>query len=143
MVYVEHCRSNAAVTIRLEVGSRIPIVATAVGRAILAVLPPARREDTIARAVARDPAREAEIRAGIAQALADHARYGFTISIGDWQPDVNAVGVPLVAADGSGIFAFNCGAPAYQLSRERLVQEIGPRLVNLVRNVETVLNGGR
>jgi hypothetical protein len=44
-----------------------------------------------------------------------------------------------VPADGSGVFALNCGAPAYQIARERLEWDIGPRLVNLVRNVEIAL----
>ena len=59
----------------------------------------------------------------------------------DWHPDVSAVGVPLIAPDGTGVFAFNCGAPAFQLTRERLESDVGPRLVNLVRNVEAALNG--
>jgi len=53
---------------------------------------------------------------------------------------VRAVGVPLIPADGSGAFAFNCGAPAFQLTRERLEKDIGPRLVNMARNVEAALN---
>ena len=52
-----------------------------------------------------------------------------------------AVGVPLIANDGSGVFAINCGAPAFQITRERLETDIGPRLVNLARNVEAALNG--
>ena len=54
---------------------------------------------------------------------------------GDWQADVGAVGVPFVPPDDSGVFVFNCGAPAFQLSRERPEQEIGPRLVNMVRHI--------
>ncbi len=49
--------------------------------------------------------------------------------------------MPLIAPDGSGVFAFNCGAPAYQFSREKLESEIGPRLVDMVRNVEVALAG--
>jgi DNA-binding IclR family transcriptional regulator len=65
---------------------------------------------------------------------------GFTLSVGEWQTDVTAVGVPLVPADGTGIFAFNCGAPSFHFSRSRLVSDIGPRLVNMVRNIEAELN---
>jgi hypothetical protein len=46
----------------------------------------------------------------------------------------------VMAPDGSGSFAFNCGAPAFQFSRKRLESDIGPRLVNVVRNVEVDLN---
>ena len=61
---------------------------------------------------------------------------GFTISLGEWHRDINAVGVSLVPPDRSGVFAFNCGAPAFQFTRERLENDIGPRLVNMARNVE-------
>jgi DNA-binding IclR family transcriptional regulator len=142
-VYVEHCRSNSPVTIRLDVGSRIPLVATAMGRAIIAVLPEAEREEIFARAAARDPQRWARTREAIDRALAHYQRFGFTLSVGDWEEGVNAVGVPLVAADGSGVFAFNCGAPSFLISPERLDQDIGPRLVELVHKVESVLNGRR
>ena len=46
-----------------------------------------------------------------------------------------------IANDGSGVFAFNCGGPAFQINKERLETDIGPRLVNMVRNVEAALNG--
>jgi len=142
-VYVEHCRSNSPVTIRLEVGSRIPLVATAMGRAILAVLPQAERAEIYARAAARDPERWPPLHDAIERAIGHYRRHGFTLSVGDWEAGVNAVGVPLVAADGSGVFAFNCGAPSFLISPERLDEDVGPRLVALVRKVESVLNGGR
>jgi DNA-binding IclR family transcriptional regulator len=142
LIYVEHCRSNSPVTIRLDVGSRIPIVKTAMGRAILAVMSEAERGAIYAEAAERDPARWPKLRSGIERALEHYHRHGFTISVGDWAEGINAVGVPLIAADGSGIFAFNCGAPAFLISPERLNDDIGPRLVEMVRKVEMVLNGG-
>ena len=35
MIYVENCRSQAALTLRLDVGARIPVASTAMGRAYL------------------------------------------------------------------------------------------------------------
>jgi DNA-binding IclR family transcriptional regulator len=49
--------------------------------------------------------------------------------------------VPITAPDGSGIYAFNCGAPQFQFTRERLEGDIGPRLVNMARNVEVAISG--
>ena len=45
------------------------------------------------------------------------------------------------APDGSGMFAFNCGAPGFYFTREKLESDIGPRLVNMARNVEVALSG--
>jgi DNA-binding IclR family transcriptional regulator len=136
---MESCSSKSALTLRLDAGMRIPIATTAMGRALLAALPASEREwlmDLIAR---REGRRWPAIRAGIEQAIRDLERRGFTTSVGEWQADVNAAGVPLIPRDGSPIVAFNCGAPAFQLSRERLEEDIGPRLVNLVRNLEAEL----
>jgi DNA-binding IclR family transcriptional regulator len=141
LIYVEHCRSETAVMRRLDLGSRIPIATTAMGRALLAALPQKERDWMMHHIARREGERWPKIRAGIEQAVKDLARRGFTVSAGDWHPDVSAVGVPLIAPDGTGVFAFNCGAPAFQLTRERLESDVGPRLVNLVRNVEAALNG--
>lgn len=140
LVYIENCRSESGVTLRLDVGARIPIATTAMGRALFAALPGCEREFLLGHIARNVGSRWPRVRAGLEQAVKDLARRGFTLSHGDWQPDVSAVGVPLVAADGSGVFAFNCGAPAYQITRERLEQDIGPRLVNLVRNIEFALS---
>jgi hypothetical protein len=43
--------------------------------------------------------------------------------------------------DGTGPFAVNCGAPAYKFTEDRLMNDIGPRLVSMVRNIEAALNG--
>src|SRR5580704_9133075 len=141
IIYMEHCLSAGAVMRRLDLGSRIPIATTAMGRALLAVLPAKDRDWLMQHIARREGERWPKIRAGIEQAVKDLARRGFTVSAGEWHPDVSAVGVPLIAPDGTGVFAFNCGAPAFQLTRERLESDVGPRLVNLVRNVEAALNG--
>lgn len=79
--------------------------------------------------------------AGITRGIRDYETGGFTTSIGDWQRDVSGVGLPLVPSDGSSIFVFNCGTPAYRLTRETLEKNLGPRLVNMVRNTQIDLNG--
>jgi DNA-binding IclR family transcriptional regulator len=139
MVYVEHCRAIGTVTLRLDLGSRIPIATTAMGRALLAALPESEREYLMQHIARRDSVNWPRIRAGIERAVEDYKSKGFVISAGDWQTDVHAVGVPMIPADGSGIVAFNCGGPSFLFDRKRLLTDLGPRLVNVVRNVEAAL----
>lgn len=143
MVYLAQCRSSAAITVRLDVGSRIPMATTAMGRAYLGTLSEHDRLQIFEALAPRFGQQWPQVRDGILRSAADIAKRGFTVSAGEWQPDVYAVGASLVAADGSGIFAFNCGAPAFGLSRDRLERDLGPRLVGLVKDVEAVLNGSR
>jgi DNA-binding IclR family transcriptional regulator len=140
MIYIEQCRSQHGVMLRLGLGSRIPMATTAMGRALIAGLPEAERNWLLGYMKRQEGRRWPQVRAGIERAVSDVATRGFTLSIGEWERDINAVGVPMMAPDGSGIFAFNCGAPAFQFSRKRLESDIGPRLVNVVRNVEADLN---
>lgn len=141
LIYIEHCRGKDGVMLRLDLGSRIPLATTAMGRALLAALPPKEREYLMSHIARREGDRWPKIRAGIERAIRDLASKGFTMSVGDWEPDITGVGVPLVLDDGSGVFAFNCGAPAFQLSREQAENDIGPRLVNVVRNIKAALSG--
>ena len=139
---IETCRSSANVTLRLGVGSRIPVATTAMGKALLCVLPDAERDYLLDRVRQHDPERWPHIKAGVEQGYKDYRDLGFCISAGEWQTDVHAVGVPAFGADGEQVMAFNCGGPAFLLSREKLVEDLGPRLVQLVKNIETNLGRG-
>ncbi len=128
--------------LRLDLGSRIPMANTAMGRALLAAMPEKERGFLMGHIARREGERWPKIRAGIERAVEDLATRGFVLSVGEWQQDIVAAGVPMMLAkDGSASFAFNCGAPAFRLSREKLENDVGPRLVNMVRNVEAALNG--
>jgi DNA-binding IclR family transcriptional regulator len=139
MVYIETCRSSANVTLRLDVGARIPIATTAMGKALLCVLPDAERDYLLDHVRQHDPERWPRIKAGVEQAYKDYQDFGFCMAAGDWQPDVHAVGVPMFGADGEQLMAFNCGGPSFLLSREKLRDDLGPRLVKLVKDIETNL----
>jgi DNA-binding IclR family transcriptional regulator len=139
MVYVETCRSSANVTLRLDVGSRIPLPTTAMGKALLCVLPDAERDYLMDHMRQKDTARWPKVKAGIEQGFRDYQDRGFTISAGEWQGDVHAVGVPVRDVNGEQVMAFNCGGPAFLLSRKRLEEDLGPRLVKLVQQIDSNL----
>lgn len=142
MVYIESVRSSANVTLRLDIGSRIPLATSAAGRALLAGLPQGERDYLLDHVRLRDEKNWPRVKAGVEQALRDYEERGFVISAGDWQKDVHAIGVPLVGADGERAMAFNCGGPAFLLPRDKLENDVGPRLVELVRQVEADLGRG-
>jgi DNA-binding IclR family transcriptional regulator len=142
MIYFGQSRSSLTVDVLLDVGSRVPIATTAMGRAYLLALPDEER------AVLLQEIREhvgnsrwPEIRDGIERSAEIQAKYGFTISAGEWHNDIHAAGVALKLNDGTGPYAFNCGAPAFKFSEERLLTDIGPRLLAMVRSIELALNG--
>jgi DNA-binding IclR family transcriptional regulator len=141
MIYFGQSRNGLTLGVQLDVGSRIPIATTAMGRAYIWALPSDERTALLRELREHYGSRWPRIRDGIESAGEMVGRYGFAISAGEWQNDVHAVGVALKLNDGTGPYAFNCGAPAFRFTEERLRCDIGPRLVAMVRNIEAALGG--
>lgn len=135
MRYLQTCHPESLATLRLEIGARVPLESTSIGLAFLCALPEGERGYLLERIEERSGDDWPAIKDGIAQAEEDIAKKGFCTSFGQWRSDVHAVGVPLVPRDGAPVMAFNCGGPAFMLDKDRMEQEIGPRLVDLVRRL--------
>jgi DNA-binding IclR family transcriptional regulator len=135
-VYLEVCRGPAPVTLRIDIGTRNPLPPTAMGRALLAGLPADERASLMRQVESHTADRAAyeTLARGVERAVRDVAERGFCMSVGEWRPDVNAVGVPLVARDRS-VYGLICGGPAFRLPREKLEQECGPPLAALVKRI--------
>jgi DNA-binding IclR family transcriptional regulator len=137
MIYLKGCHSvGATVSLHMEAGTRVPIATTSMGRALLCGLPERDRECLLDHIRKQDESEWPRYKAGIEQALKDYHDRGFCFSIGDWRKDVNAIGVPMLPVAGTRLLAFNCSAPSFFLRRHMLEDDIGPRLVNLVRTLE-------
>ncbi|WJR77738.1 IclR family transcriptional regulator [Bradyrhizobium sp. NP1] len=141
MIYFGQSRNGLTLGVQLDVGSRIPIATTAMGRAYIWALPDEERATLLRELREHYGSRWPKLRDGIERSGEVIAKHGFAISAGEWQNDVHAVGVALKLNDGTGPYAFNCGAPAFRFTEERLIGDIGPRLVAMVRNIEAALGG--
>jgi DNA-binding IclR family transcriptional regulator len=140
MIYFGQSR-GMTIGVQLDVGSRVPIATTAMGRAYLWALSEDERNELYQEMKEHYGARWAKMRDGIERAGETVAKHGFTISAGEWHDDIAAAGVALKLNDGTGPYAFNCGAPAFRFTEERLRTDIGPRLLTMVRNIEAALGG--
>jgi DNA-binding IclR family transcriptional regulator len=141
MIYFGQSRNGLTLGVQLDVGSRIPIATTAMGRAYIWALPDDERSALLRELRDHYGSRWPKMRDGIERSGELVAKRGFAISAGEWQDDVHAVGVALQLNDGTGPYAFNCGAPAFRFTEDRLLNDIGPRLVAMVRNIEQALGG--
>ena len=135
VVYLDCCRGLQTVALSLNVGSRIPLGSTALGRAILAKLPAGEREYLLRAMRERMPEDFPKIEQGVEQAIRELEIQGFCTSFGDWRKDVNAVGVPVASLDGERLFGLICGGPSFTLSTETLMQDLGPRLVEIAERL--------
>jgi DNA-binding IclR family transcriptional regulator len=141
MIYFGQSRNGLALGVQLDVGSRVPMATTAMGRAYIWALPAEERAALLRELRDHYGSRWPKIRDGVERSGEFVAKHGFAISAGEWQDDVHAVGVALKLNDGTGPYAFNCGAPAFRFTEDRLRDDIGPRLVAMVRNIEQALGG--
>ncbi len=139
MIYVEHCRSQAALTISLDVGSRIPLATTAMGRAYLAACGDLERQELLERIRAQDEEIWPRVRDGISAELKRYRETGCCAAFGDWQKDVNAIAVAFRPGRGLPPMSLNCGGPAFNLSRKFLIDEVRPRLIQIARRLEKSL----
>lgn len=134
MVYLDVVQGEGNTTMRRQIGSRLSLPESSAGRACLAAMPETEREFLLDHIRTKDPANWPKIRKGLERAFRDYEDYGYCLTIGEWQKDVNAVAVPLVHAQ-YGVLAFNCGGPSFHMTREKLEDDIGPRLINMVSNI--------
>src|SRR3954464_5329185 len=93
MIYVGQSRNGLTLGVQLDVGSRIPIATTAMGRAYIWALPGDERAALLRELREPHGSRWPRIRDGIERAGETVEKFGFAISAGEWQNDVHAVGV--------------------------------------------------
>lgn len=133
MIFVERVRSPEHSALQQDIGTRVPIASTALGRAYLAGMPDDDRAALMQELRATGlPGWWAPVRRGIERELARHRSEGYCIG-GDWQSAVNGVAVPL-ALPGRPLLALGCGAPRERVPDARL-HELGEGLKAIARRL--------
>ncbi|MEO7939318.1 MAG: IclR family transcriptional regulator [Burkholderiaceae bacterium] len=141
VLVVEASRSRSAVMVMgADVGTRMSLVTSALGRAWLAGLDP----DAYAgvREQIRASGRHAsalELKA-MDRAVRSARETGYALSLGEWHPNMNAVAVPVRTASGE-IISINCGSPAFVLPIERLKNFVLPRLLEAAHALARDIGG--
>jgi DNA-binding IclR family transcriptional regulator len=141
MVLVEACRARSTMlTARLDVGSRVPLPNSALGRAYLGAVDKFTREQLIdSLRLARGSDWQA-LEGGLRRALEEHARTGLCTSAGEFHREINSMSMALVGPRGE-VMSFNCGGPAFLFSDDRLREEVAPALVEMVRTIADTIGG--
>jgi DNA-binding IclR family transcriptional regulator len=139
MVYVESSRNGNALTMLPDIGTAVPIAQAAIGRAFLAACTPAEREAVLNQIKVKEPEMHRKFRAAMDKSVEDIRAKGYCVSVGEMRREVSAVAVPMRRTVDGEIVAFNCGVPDFALKKGQLEEDIGPRLVAMVRTIESAL----
>lgn len=137
--YLELAHGSSTVSLRLEVGARIPIYRSAMGMAYLHALPESEREFLVAAIRKHDEKEFPKFKKRMSQAFNELEKTGFCVSLGTFERTVNGVGAALTTRDNGSVYAFNCSGPSFHMTEEFIRESVGPRLVAMVRNIEADL----
>jgi DNA-binding IclR family transcriptional regulator len=139
IIVVETCVENPATSARPEIGIARPIILTAFGRAYLAAADPDER-DSILKSIRQDGRYDfAKFNAELKREMARYKAVGFCIARDTHRIGFHAVAVPFRANPSADLLVFNCAIASFQLRKNVLETDIGPRLVNLKQNIEMLL----
>ena len=139
MVYVDECCGNSSTTLRLDVGARIEIARSSVGRAWLAGLGEEERQEMFLQMESAYIEEWPELRARAQDAIEQIRERGFCLVDQEWRKDTRTVSIPLVSPDGRTVMAISCGGPTFAVSVALLEQELGPRLRHIGEKISPFL----
>ena len=140
MVYIETARSARAQSVKPDIGQTFPIVVSAMGRAYLAALPPRERDELINQLQVKTPELWTAYADRVAQGLVDYIERGFCVGRGDYDPNTHTVAVPLRRPGTKQVLVFNCAIRVSDLAPGALESDLGPRLAQMVRAIESALD---
>ena len=146
IMFVESSTVRGTANAAAEVGSLVPIHLSAIGKAYLGSVAITERVRIVAE-LGLDNDGQTALHKQISQVASDLATQGFCVSSAVFAkphaPAYNlariAAAVPLCRPIDGEHFVINCGFPRYSKTPEQMAQDIGPRLVNMVRNLESAL----
>lgn len=136
MVYIAHARGQGRLTLSLDIGARIPIESTAMGRAFLSALQPDQRASLHTQLRASLGRAWQRARPRLKHAEEQYAQLGFVTSEGEWATDISAVGVAIASPLGGEPYALNVGGPLSMLTHDKLMRQLGPRAAEAARRIE-------
>lgn len=136
VVLIDTLRPRTALILsRMDVGSRMPIATSALGRAYLSSLPLEQRLALMEELRVASGEQWPQVKARLEAALAEYDRYGFCSSFGEWHPEIHALGFSLHGPRGE-LYGVSVGGPAYLLPRERMLEQVAPKLLQVQRAIE-------
>jgi DNA-binding IclR family transcriptional regulator len=114
------------------VGRRTPLHATSTGKVLLASAGPTALAD-LGRLESFTPATITK-RSELAEHLDEVRRQGFATAVQEWEQEMNAVAVPVIAPDGAVVAALSVTAPSFRMPAETL-PERAERLHSFARRL--------
>ena len=124
----------------LDVGSRVPLPNSALGRAYLAGVDEHERTQLLETLHLSRGTEWPRLVPGLHKALAEAHELGYAGSYGEWHREIGSLAVPLQGPNGE-VMSLNCGGPAFAFNAERLHGEVGQPLLAAAQVIATEIGG--
>ncbi|WP_169711847.1 IclR family transcriptional regulator [Henriciella litoralis] len=135
MIYIAASIALTSSDLMPEIGSRMSMAKSAAGRAYLSTQTDAQLQTLFDRWSVFYGSDWQDLETRVRSDIQDLRLKGFCVVEGEWRRNVRGVAAPVYDADHDTWLALNCGGPAFDLDRDRIEQDIGPRLVHLAQSL--------
>ncbi|MBP0623193.1 IclR family transcriptional regulator [Cupriavidus consociatus] len=139
--YADIVQGSGSKVFRPEVGMSVSISRTASGRAYLCSFAENDLADYLEKFRERHPGREEWLLERLEDARQDIAEHGFCRGHRDLHREIEVIAVPMRWRRDEESWIFSASVPVFSPQSKALVEDVGPRLVSLVRNVEASIGG--
>lgn len=144
IVYIARRAADRIMSINLAVGSRLPAHATSMGKVLLAHLPPDELERSLEAPPRQRLTAHTIVEAGALREELERVRAaGWAVADEESELGVRSVAAPLAGRGGSVQAAINVAAHASRVSREQLLDEYLPVLLEAARAISEALGADR
>ncbi|MDH2239452.1 IclR family transcriptional regulator [Pigmentiphaga sp. GD03639] len=141
MLYLGYRASHKVATLRMGLGSLLPMGRTAIGHAYLWGLP-ARQRASLVRALQKQAADPARLKARIHASFTELDATGTCAVLGDYQRDAYAVALPVAIGRRRILLALSCGKVLLRpRAAEAERRRIAPALIEAAARLEKLLRG--
>jgi IclR family pca regulon transcriptional regulator len=141
LIYIERVKTSQLVNINLQVGSRLPLYNTSMGRVLLAFMPEAELRQCLVRLTA-DPEAKKYTRSGCARLLdllAETRRRGYALNDEELVLGLRSVAAPVWDSTGRAIAAINIAVPSVRVSLRQLRVRHVPALLATAHEISAAL----
>ena len=138
MVYIENCHTTTPLTLGLGIGAKLPVAQSAIGHSYLFSLPEAEQNILINEFEIHYGNEWPAIKDNIEKSRQEWKSLGFTTGVRGWLNDISGIGFTIMSNDEIR-YSFNLGGTATKFSREHLVNDIGPRMLRVMKIIESLI----
>ncbi|SFE99042.1 IclR family transcriptional regulator [Alteribacillus iranensis] len=139
IVYIVRAPSNRVSNVTINVGTRLPIYATSMGKCLLAHLTNEEREEFLTSSLLEPLTSSTKTgRDELKADLDDIQGKGYAISKGEFEEGIWSVACPILGKDNKVIAAINIAAPQHTIKEATFNEEIIPAVCDTAKEISAL-----